>query len=60
MNATDYLLKWADKNGIAFDKWPSGDTGEGWNARLENYWTDPAQQPDTNQYETELAFKTAG
>jgi len=60
MNATRDLLAWADKNGIVWDKWPAGSTGEGWQARIENYRTDPAKEPDPQKYETELAFKTAG
>ena len=60
MHATDHFLKWADRNGIVWDKWPEGETGEGWDARLEHYWTDPTEQPDPNKYETELAFKTKG
>lgn len=59
MKATESLLNWADKNGIVWDKWSSGSTGEGWKARLENYWTDPQAEPDPQKYETELAFKTA-
>ena len=59
MKATESLLNWADKNGITWDKWPAGATGEGWSSRLENYWTDPAQESDPQKYETELTFKTA-
>jgi effector-binding domain-containing protein len=57
MNTTRDLLAWADKNGIVWDKWQHGATGEGWRARVEHYITDPDEEPDPNKYETELAFK---
>jgi effector-binding domain-containing protein len=56
MRATGDLLAWADKNGIPWDKWLHGATGEGWRARVEHYLTDNDAEPDKN--ETELAFKT--
>jgi effector-binding domain-containing protein len=59
MRATGDLLAWADKNGVVWDKWQSGATGEGWQARAEIYLTDPDNEPDLNKWETELAFKTA-
>jgi effector-binding domain-containing protein len=59
MNATRDLLAWADAKGIAWDKWRTSPTGEGWRARIENYLTDPAQEPNPEKWETELAFKLA-
>lgn len=57
MRATGDLLVWADKNGVVWDKWQDGATGEGWRARAEIYLTDPAEETDPNKNETELAFK---
>lgn len=59
MNATRDLLAWADEKGIVWDKWQSGATGEGWRARIEHYITDPAEEPDPQKWQTELAFKLA-
>jgi hypothetical protein len=35
------------------------DGAERWAARLEEYLSDPADQPDMNQWVTNLAFKLA-
>lgn len=59
MRATGDLLEWARKNGVVWDKWQSGATGEGWKARVEFYLTNPDDEPDLDKWETELAFKTA-
>jgi hypothetical protein len=59
MRATAHLLAWAKGKGIAWDKWPVGPTGEGWRARVENYLTDPKEEPDSAKWETELIFKLA-
>jgi effector-binding domain-containing protein len=57
--ATGALLDWAAGQGLAFDVTP-GDDGEVWACRLENYLTDPSQEPDMSKWVTELAFKLAG
>jgi effector-binding domain-containing protein len=56
--ATGALLDWAAEQGLTFDVTP-GDDGEQWACRLENYLTDPAQEPDMSKWVTELAFKLA-
>jgi effector-binding domain-containing protein len=56
MGATSALLDWAEARGLAFDVSPT-DSGERWGCRLELYLTDPAQQPDTSKWQTELAFR---
>jgi effector-binding domain-containing protein len=56
--ATADLLAWAEGNGLAFDTATTTE-GERWACRLENYLTDPAQQPDMNRWETQLAFLLA-
>lgn len=59
MRATGDLLAWAEQNGVVWDKWQSGATGEGWKARTEFYLTNPDEEPDLDKWETELAFKVA-
>jgi effector-binding domain-containing protein len=58
MAATAVLLDWAKARGLAWDV-SQTDTGERWGCRLESYLTDPAQQPDTSKWQTELAFRLA-
>ena len=57
--ATGALLDWAAEQGLTFDVTP-GDDGDRWACRLENYLTDPSQEPDMSKWVTELAFKLAG
>ena len=58
MAATKALLDWAAEQGLAWDVTPSDD-GDRWACRLENYLTDPSQEPDMSKWVTELAFKLA-
>jgi hypothetical protein len=58
MGATAALLDWADARELAWDV-SQTDAGEKWGCRLESYLTDPAQQPDTSKWQTELAFRLA-
>lgn len=57
-DATRDLLDWAARAGLT---WDSEDTerGERWGCRIEEYLTDPAEQPDQSQWETRLAFRLA-
>jgi len=57
--ATTALLNWAAEQGLTWDMTP-GEDGERWACRLENYLTDPSQEPDMSKWVTELAFKLAG
>ncbi|NEE01496.1 GyrI-like domain-containing protein [Phytoactinopolyspora halotolerans] len=59
MGATGELLTWGNQQGL---QWDRSDTphGELWGCRLEIYHTDPAEEPDMNKWETDLAFKLAG
>ena len=57
--ATDDLLAWAQDKGIVWDKWAEGSSGEGWQARIENYLTDPRAEPDSAKWQTELARRHA-
>jgi effector-binding domain-containing protein len=56
--ATSALLDWAESRGIAWDVSQS-EAGENWGCRLESYLTNPAEQPDTSKWQTELAFRLA-
>jgi effector-binding domain-containing protein len=56
--ATKALLDWAAEHGLTFDVTP-GDDGDRWACRLENYLTDPSQEPDMSKWVTKLAFKLA-
>jgi effector-binding domain-containing protein len=57
--ATSALLDWADARELAWDV-SQTNAGEKWGCRLEFYLTDPAEQPDTSKWQTELAFRLAG
>ena len=58
-DATGELLRWAAAEGLAFDRHDT-DAGDAWAGRFEFYLTDPAEQPDMVEWDTELAFKLAG
>ena len=59
MAATKALLDWAAEQGLTWDVTP-GAEGDLWACRLENYLTDPSQEPDMSKWVTQLAFKLAG
>ena len=54
MAANAALQDWGSSRGL---KWKMD--GDRWSARLEHYLTDPAEQPDMNQWETEVAYQIA-
>jgi effector-binding domain-containing protein len=58
VQATGDLLAWAAAEGFRWDAWDTPE-GHAWRSRVESYFTDPAEQPDLNQWETELAFRLA-
>jgi effector-binding domain-containing protein len=58
-DATAALLEWAAAEGLTWDVTRT-DQGDEWAARLEIYETDPAQEPDLNNWETQLAFRLSG
>ena len=56
--ATGTLLAWAEERDLSWDM--SKESGEErWTARLEEYPDDPEEQPDMNEWNTDLAFKLA-
>lgn len=54
--ATADLLDWAAAQGLRWDV-STVDGKERWAARLEEYLSDPAEVPDLNEWDTDLAFK---
>ncbi len=55
MKATAALLEWAKENHVTW-KTSTIDNIEWWEARIENYLTDPGNEPDPQKWQTELAF----
>lgn len=58
IDATRALLEWGDRQSVRWDRSEVGE-GEQWGSRLEIYLTDPDEQPDLTQWQTELAFRVA-
>jgi effector-binding domain-containing protein len=58
IDATAALLKWGAEQGLTWDSWKS-DQGDAFGGRLESYWTNPAEEPDLNKHETEIAIRLA-
>jgi len=56
--ATARLLDWAQARGLAWDM-SRTDAGDQWGCRVEFYLTNPAEQPDATQWQTQLAFRLA-
>jgi effector-binding domain-containing protein len=52
------LLEWAAKNNIKWDRWDD-QNGDAFRSRVEYFLTDPAQEPDKNKWETEVAIRLA-
>jgi effector-binding domain-containing protein len=59
VDATKALLDWAAGMGLKWDISPGENGEERWGSRLEFYVTDPSDEPDMNNWETELAFRLA-
>ncbi len=58
VGATSDLLAWGRERGLDWDVSPT-DAGDSWGCRVEFYLTDPAEQPDASQWQTELVFRLA-
>ncbi|HEU4328119.1 MAG TPA: GyrI-like domain-containing protein [Roseiflexaceae bacterium] len=52
------LIEWAAQQGLQWDRWddPQGDA---FRSRIESFLTDPDEEPDPNNWETEVAIKLA-
>jgi effector-binding domain-containing protein len=58
IDANRALIEWANANGIAWDRWDDPD-GDAFASRYESFLTDPADEPDPADWETEVAIKLA-
>jgi effector-binding domain-containing protein len=52
------LIGWAEENGLTWDRWDDI-KGVAFASRVEFYLTDPDDEPDMSQWETEVAIKLA-
>ncbi|MEV4115778.1 GyrI-like domain-containing protein [Nonomuraea sp. NPDC049695] len=52
------VLKWGEEQGLAWDMTEKDGT-EHWGCRLEFYQTNPLEEPDMNNWDTELQFRLA-
>jgi len=50
------LMRWGEAQGLT---WKTSDHGWYWDANLEFYLTDPAEEPNPQKWETEIAYLTA-
>jgi effector-binding domain-containing protein len=57
-DVTAALLAWAQQRELTWDRTDT-DEGQRWGCRIETYHTNPAEVPDPNKWETELAFRLA-
>jgi hypothetical protein len=60
MLAEPKVVQRADQPYVAIWDVTETEGGQRWGARLEIYESDPALEPDMNQWVTELAFRLAG
>ena len=58
IDANRQLLDWGAQQGLAWAKWDAP-AGDGFVARFEMYFTDPAEEPDESKHETLVAIKLA-
>jgi effector-binding domain-containing protein len=58
IDVTGALLTWAREHDLSWDVVDT-DAGQRWGCRLEIYHTHPAEVPDMNKWETELAVRLA-
>ena len=56
MGAHMALMAWGKANGIT---WQTSENSKVWGANIEFYITDPADEPDPQKWETEIAFLAA-
>jgi effector-binding domain-containing protein len=58
IGATAALLAWAQEQGLT---WDAHDDPEGtaWGCRMEVFLTNPMEQPDMSQWDTDLVFRLA-
>lgn len=52
------LIDWGMERGLVWDRWDV-ENGDAFGARVEFYLTDPANEPDQEKWETEVAIRLA-
>lgn len=52
------LIGWAERQGVQWDRWDDP-RGDAFRSRVEYFLTDPAEQPDPDQWQTEVAIRLA-
>jgi len=52
------LIDWAMRQGLVWDRWDTPE-GDAFGARVEFYLTEPEDEPDPAQWETEVAIRLA-
>ncbi len=50
------LLIWGKEQGFVWDQWTT-EKGDAFGARIESFLTDPADEPDQEKWETEVAIR---
>jgi len=58
MKANGALLEWGAAQNLAWDQW-SVEGGDAFGCRFESFLTDPADEPDSAKWETEVAIRLA-
>jgi effector-binding domain-containing protein len=58
IEANYVLLKWGASQGLVWDKWAT-EQGEAFGSRFESFLTNPDDEPDQTQWETEVAIMVA-
>ena len=58
IEANAALLDWGAQRGLVWDSW-STEHGDAFGSRVEFFLTDPAEEPDSAKWETEVAIRLA-
>ena len=58
IEANAALLDWGTEQGLLWDTWEA-ENGDGFGARLESFLTNPDEEPDRTQWQTEVAIRLA-
>ena len=58
LHGNQVLLDWVKENGLTLDRW-AVENGDAFRSRYESYLTDPEDEPDQTEWETEVAIKVA-
>jgi effector-binding domain-containing protein len=58
IDANAAIQAWGAEKGLAWQR-SAAEKGEVWGGRIESYFTDPAEVPDPEKWETEVAYLVA-